>query len=100
MHEAIKKALELRNRYSDVLSDTDNYDLKQLKSGSDITVICGWNGKKGYLLLFNRGTEEIKMYAKKCVPYEARLGECIYGCENKDVLYPNSVIVYDLENKK
>lgn len=100
MLEAIKKAMELRLRYSDVLSDMSNYDLKQLKSGSDITVVCGWNGKKGYLLLFNRGTEEIRMYAKKCVPRGAGLGECIYGCENKDVLYPDSVIVYDLEIKK
>ncbi len=100
VYEAIKKALELRSRYSDVLSDTDNFDMKQLRSGSDITVVCGWNGKKGYLMLFNRGTEEIKMYAKKCVPHDAKLGECIYGCENKDVLYPDSVIVYDLENKK
>ncbi len=100
MYDAIKQALKLRNRYADVLKDIKNYDLKQLKSASEITVICGWNGKKGYLLLFNRGTEEIKMYAKKCVPSQARLGECIYGCENKDVLYPNSVIVYDLESKK
>ncbi len=100
MYEAIKQALNLRKRYSGVLSDIKNYDLKQLKATSEITVICGWNGKKGYLLLFNRGTEEIKMYAKKCVPFDASLGECIYGCENKDVLYPNSVIVYDLEPKK
>lgn len=100
MYIAIKKALEMRKRYSSVLSDINNYDLKQLKSSSEITVICGWNKKKGYLLLFNRGTEEIKMYAKKCVPHDAKLGECIYGCENKDVLYPNSVIVYDLESKK
>ncbi len=100
MYEAIKRALFLRQRYGDVLSDINNYDLKQLKATSEITVICGWNGKKGYLLFFNRGTEEIKMYAKKCVPDGACLGECIYGCENKDVLYPDSVIVYDLENKK
>ncbi len=100
MYEAIKQALFLRKKYSDVLCDIGNYDMKQLKASSEITVICGWNGKKGYLLLFNRGTEEIKMYAKKCVPQEARLGQCIYGCENKDVLYPNSVIVYDLEKKK
>ncbi len=100
LYEAINKALSLRRKYSDVLSDVNNYDLKQLKSGSEITAVCGWNGRKGYLLLFNRGTEEIKMYAKKCVPEDARLGECIYGCENKDVLYPDSVIVYDLENKK
>lgn len=100
MYEAIKRALFLRQRYGDVLSDINNYDLKQLKATSEITVICGWNGKKGYLLLFNRGTEEIKMYAKKCVPDGACLGECIYGCENKDVLYPDSVIVYDLESKK
>lgn len=100
MYTAIKNALSMRLRYSEVLCDIDNYDLKQLKSTSEITVICGWNKKKGYLLLFNRGTEEIKMYAKKCVPKDAKLGECIYGCENKDVLYPNSVIVYDLELKK
>lgn len=100
MYEAVKKALSLRRKYADVISDISNYDLKQLKSGSEITVICGWNGRKGYLLLFNRGTEEIRMYAKKCVPEDARLGECIYGCENKDVLYPDSVIIYDLENKK
>lgn len=100
MYEAIKQALFLRQRYSDVLSDIKNYDLKQLKATSEITVICGWNGRKGYLLLFNRGTEEIRMYAKKCVPDGACLGECIYGCENKDVLYPDSVIVYDLESKK
>lgn len=100
MYEAIKRALFLRQRYGDVLSDINNYDLKQLKATSEITVICGWNGKKGYLLLFNRGTEEIKMYAKKCVPDGACLGECIYGCENKDVLYPDSVIVYDLGSKK
>lgn len=99
IYKAIKTAMEMRTKYCDVLSDINNYDLKQLKSSSEITVICGWNGKKGYLLLFNRGTEEIKMYAKKCVPQDARLGECIYGCENKDVLYPNSVIVYDLEQK-
>lgn len=100
MYEAIRQALILRKKYSDVLRDVKNYDLKQIKTSSEITVICGWNGKKGYLLLFNRGTEEIKMYAKKCVPTDAKLGECVYGCENKDVLYPNSVIVYDLENKK
>ncbi len=100
MYEAIKTALALRNRYSDVLSSLENFDLKQLKNSSEITVICAWNGRKGYLLLFNRGTEEIKMYAKKCVPTDAKLGKCIYGCENKDVLYPNSVIVYDLESKK
>lgn len=100
LYNAIKNSLYMRKKYSEVLSKLENYDLKQLKSSSDITAICGWNGKKGYLLLFNRGTEEIKMYAKKCVPSDARLGECIYGCENKDVLYPNSVIVYDLESKK
>ena len=100
LYNAIKSALFMRKRYSEVLLKPENYDLKQLKSSSDITVVCGWNGKKGYLLLFNRGTEEIKMYAKKCVPHGVCLGECIYGCENKDVLYPNSVIVYDLENKK
>lgn len=100
MYEAIKQALILRKRYCDVLSDIGNYDLRQLKANSAITVISGWNGRKGYLLLFNRGTEEIRMYAKKCVPDGACLGECIYGCENKDVLYPDSVIVYDLENKK
>ncbi len=100
MNDAIKQALSLRQRYNDVLSDIENFDLKQLKANSEITVICGWNGRKGYLLLFNRGTEEIRMYAKKCVPHDAALGECIYGCENKDVLYPNSVIVYDLESKK
>ena len=100
MFEAIKQALFLRKKYSDVLCNIENYDMKQLKTPSEITVICGWNGKKGYLLLFNRGTEEIKMYAKKCVPKEAILGQCIYGCENKDVLYPDSVIVYDLEKKK
>ena len=100
MYEAIKQALSLRKKYSDVLCDINNYDMKQLKASSEITVICGWNGKKGYLLLFNRGTEEIRMYAKKCVPQDAKLGQCIYGCENKDVLYPNSVIVYDLEKKK
>ncbi len=100
MYEAIKQALFLRQKYSDVLSDIRNYDLKQLKANSEITVICGWNGRKGYLLLFNRGTEEIRMYAKKCVPDNVCLGKCIYGCENKDVLYPDSVIVYDLENKK
>ena len=100
MYDAIKQALVLRRKYSEVLCDIKNYDMKQLKTSSEITVICGWNGKKGYLLLFNRGTEEIKMYAKKCVPQDAALGDCIYGCENKDVLYPNSVIVYDLEKKK
>lgn len=99
MFIALKNALAMRMRYSEVLCDINNYDMKQLKSASEITVICGWNKKKGYLLLFNRGTEEIKMYAKKCVPKDAKLGECIYGCENKDVLYPNSVIVYDLEQK-
>lgn len=99
MCTAIKNALAMRTRYSDVINDINNYDLKQLKNSSEITVICGWNKKKGYLLLFNRGTEEIRMYAKKCVPKDAKLGECIYGCENKDVLYPNSVIVYDLESK-
>ena len=100
LYTAIKKALFMRKKYSEVLVNLDNYDLKQLKVSSDITVVCGWNGKKGYLMLFNRGNEEIKMYAKKCVPQDASLGECIYGCENKDVLYPNSVIVYDLESKK
>ncbi|MBE6784506.1 MAG: hypothetical protein E7536_10925 [Ruminococcaceae bacterium] len=100
MYSAVKNAMQMRIRYSEVLSDINNYDLKQLKSNSEITVICGWNKKKGYLLLFNRGTEEIRMYAQKCVPKDAKLGECIYGCENKDVLYPNSVIVYDLESKK
>lgn len=100
MYQAIKQAIKLRNRYSDVLNDIENYDLKLLKASSDITVICGWNKKKGYLLLFNRGTEEIKFYAKKSVPPDATLGDCIYGCENKDVLYPNAVIVYDIEKRK
>ncbi len=100
MHDTIKKALALRKKYSTVLNNMENYDLKQLKASSEITVICGWNGKKGYLLLFNRGTEKIRMYAKKCVPDNACLGECVYGCENRDVLYPDSVIVYDLETKK
>ncbi len=100
MFEAIKSASFLRKKYHDVLTDISNYDLKQLKNTSQITTLCGWNKKRGYLLLFNRGTEEIKVYAKKLVPQDAVLGECIYGCENKDVLYPNSVIVYDLEVKK
>ncbi len=99
MYEAIKSAMLLRKRYEEVLTSVKNYDLKQLRASSQITTVCGWNGKRGYLLLFNRGNEEIKVYAKKCVPNAASLGECIYGCENKDVLYPNSVIVYDLENK-
>ena len=99
MYETIKSALALRKKYCDVLKDINNYDLKQLKSQSQITTVCGWNKKRGYLLLFNRGTEEIKVYAKKCIPSDAKLGECVYGCENKDVLYPNSVIVYDLEVK-
>ncbi len=94
---ALKEGISLRTEFYEIIKDKNNFDMKLLKNSSLMTTVSAFNGEYGFLALFNRGDEEIKIYTKKIIPKNSVISECVFGCENKNILYPDSVIVYKLE---
>ena len=99
IYNALVKSIKIRKKYYNVIKKKENYNIRQLKNYTDLTVINAFDNKKGFIALINRGKEEMKIYLKKLIPENAVLGECIYGNENRDTLYPDTVTIYEIKQK-